>query len=937
MEGPLDWGRLDPIFDMLLDLPVEQRRRTIGRLVLSDPSLQPTLELLDDVIEGRLSRFDRPAFAPIETQDSWSPRLETGQVIGPYTIVEQIGRGGMGEVYCARRSDGQFDQQVAIKVIRADAELHLARFDAERRILARLAHPDIMRIYDGGVLPGGEPYMVTELVSGQPITTWCRRNCLELGERLRLFLAVCEVVAYAHRSLVVHRDLKPENIFVTDDGHVKILDFGIAKDIRGTDEVEHSVTPLSLDFAAPEQITGAHPVSVMTDVYALGMLLFELLTDQRPWTLGDLPLTAAMQIIIDRQPSAPSQAAERSVSPPVPPGRLTGDLDAIVGVALQKDPDCRYRTVDALIQDIHCYQRNRPITARSSSRLYVAGRFLRRHRLLIGLAALVLVLLGGGLAGVTAGYIRAEHEARRATTIKTFLVSLFTDRDPDFPLDVPRDKVSADALMRLGVARIDREFSTDPSLKLELLNIAGEIYEGLSDPTGYAAVQEKILRQDAIIYGDHSRQFIRDDLQLAKTAIYSAEWENARKILDQTFKLIVESGQDDVLLAEWWNTQGEWLRSQPRSAAARAEAYQKAIHYIEGHEPHSNIMIGAVGNLATIRFRSYDFSAARALYEQAIQISLDLPDAGFNLVTAYMNLGTTLAATGNVAGALENYRKSEDLAEKIAGREHQAYWFARMRHAALLHKIGERLQADAIFQGLLGIIPSDWSKDSMRALVEGEFGARLSAEGQTDQAIPLLKKGMAVLEKRPFQEDDVRRLRIFLGDAYDQAGMIDDARQSLKLSLDEYLAKGDDGVATHEAQERWIRFRIEHHEVTDFDMEMLDKLSMHTYPWDSTSTSTALTWNDRAMLFLRDGNLRKAVESSDKSMALISAVSGLHDVRDVIRILLVRSAVLSASGRKDEAVVTARSALSKSIAANASESTMTGKAHETLAAVSSAQ
>ena len=338
------------------------------------------------------------------------------------------------------------------------------------------------------MLANGAPYMVMELVSGEPITAWCHAHATDLAGRLQLFLSVCNAVAYAHRNLIVHRDLKPSNVLVTPQGNVKVLDFGIATKLADAEDPQTHSAPMTPDYAAPEQLTGG-AISTATDCYALGMLLFELLTGARPWRLDRMPLAAAVDVVLHQPPPAPSRvAAQLSTAAPIPAKALAGDLDAIVAKALRKEPASRYPTVDELMQDIGRSQRAEPVSARTGSRAYVMRRFVRRHRLPIAAAALVLLVLLAGLSGITWQYLRADRQAARATTIKAFLVSLFTDTDPNFPADKPRNQVTAKELMDLGVKRIDREFAADPYLQLELLNIAADIYGGLSDPESFGDI-----------------------------------------------------------------------------------------------------------------------------------------------------------------------------------------------------------------------------------------------------------------------------------------------------------------------------------------------------------------------------------------------------------------------------------------------------------------
>jgi tetratricopeptide (TPR) repeat protein len=317
-----------------------------------------------------------------------------GSRVGPYRLLDVLGRGGMGAVYRAERADGEITQQVALKLVKGGmhSPSMLVRFRKERQILAKLEHPNIGRLLDGGTTASGVPYFVMEYIRGLPITEYCAVKKLGIRERLALFSIICDAVQYAHANLIIHRDLKPSNIMVTDDGTVKLLDFGIAKVLADDTGAEHAhtVTETHLftpDYCSPEQIRG-EPVSTATDVYALGCVLYELLTGKRPHNLSTYSTSELVAAICEREPARLSTA-----SPPELQRTLRGDLETIVGRALMKDPSQRYRLVELLRRDVDSYLAGHPIMARPQTRLYRARKFIQRHRLAVGAAALATVLL----------------------------------------------------------------------------------------------------------------------------------------------------------------------------------------------------------------------------------------------------------------------------------------------------------------------------------------------------------------------------------------------------------------------------------------------------------------------------------------------------------------------------------------------------------------
>ncbi|MEM6337200.1 MAG: serine/threonine-protein kinase, partial [Bacteroidota bacterium] len=351
------WEEIEAVFDAVLDAPAHERPMVLDHLTAGKPELRAEVTSLlaaheasggeDDPFTGSAGTFAAPFVAAELAAEEASLRPTQ---IGRYRIVDEIGRGGMGAVYLAERADGQFEQQVALKLIKlgTDSELVRQRFLNERQILARLQHPNIARLLDGGTEEStGRPYFVMEYVHGQPIAAYARQNQLSIDRRLSLFLDVCEAVQFAHRNLIVHRDLKPSNILVTEQGQARLLDFGIAKMLAEDDGPALTRTGGQLmtpEYAAPEQISGGDTTTA-TDVYALGLLLYELLTGQRAQQFDSQAPSVIERVICDTEPPRPSTTSRL---PHISARRLAGDLDTIVLKALQKSPERRYASAEAL-------------------------------------------------------------------------------------------------------------------------------------------------------------------------------------------------------------------------------------------------------------------------------------------------------------------------------------------------------------------------------------------------------------------------------------------------------------------------------------------------------------------------------------------------------------------------------------------------------------
>lgn len=381
----MESARIETLFAALVECSPTQRAARLAELEADEPTLATELRSLlaaADRAEGFLSHPH-----PHIGHETGSDFI--GQHIGAYRIIRELGRGGMGAVFLAERADGQYHQQVALKLIRpgVHSNLYVQRFRAERQVLARLNHPYIARLLDGGSLDDGQPYLVMDYIEGEPLDRYCRSKELELADRLRLFAKVCEAVAHAHQRGVIHRDLKPTNILVTADGTPRLLDFGVAKLLADTETL--TVTgraPMTPGYAAPEQLKG-ETVTAATDVYALGLILYELLTDQRPF------LEPAFRGPTTRVPPPSSQAATRYQR-----RQLKGDLDNIVRRALACSPEDRYDSAQALGDDILCHLVHRPVSASAHTLYYRLGKHLRHHRSAAAMSGLMaLALLVGGI------------------------------------------------------------------------------------------------------------------------------------------------------------------------------------------------------------------------------------------------------------------------------------------------------------------------------------------------------------------------------------------------------------------------------------------------------------------------------------------------------------------------------------------------------------
>jgi eukaryotic-like serine/threonine-protein kinase len=401
------WPEIETALDAILALPEREWSAACRRLSGADAAFRNELQSLLGCVGGFDPLLDRTPMLSGAADPVNAASLPQGARLGAYRILELIGRGGMGEVYRAERADGMFEQQVALKLMQPQVAQHAARFQAERQILARLEHPNIARLIDGGIMPDARPYMVMQLVAGRPLMQWCAEHPSDLNVRLQLFAEICAAVAYAHQNNVAHLDLKPANVLVSDSGEVKLLDFGVARSLSSDAQTQMRDAPLTPGYAAPEQLLRG-TVSMASDVYALGLLLFELLCGELPWKATEAPhlLVAQVQRAERSELPAPSRFAATLPNPPVAARLLRADLDAVTLKALKSDPKERYATAAALCKDLQAYRSGHPVAAQPDSRGYRLRKFVGRHRhevfgaagLLVATFAVVVLLLANRFA-----------------------------------------------------------------------------------------------------------------------------------------------------------------------------------------------------------------------------------------------------------------------------------------------------------------------------------------------------------------------------------------------------------------------------------------------------------------------------------------------------------------------------------------------------------
>ncbi len=807
---------LQQILDEAQTLPPHEQLRFIREACATDSDLYASAM---HELESRQQWFGEDGRAAPDTSDEDAAVDLAGERIGPYRIVRSLGRGGMGEVFLAERADEQFRQQVAIKLVRRGLlSRHVqGRLKLERQILATLDHPNIARLFDGGTTTDGTPYIVMEYVDGEPIDIYCDSRNLGVEQRLRLFQVVCSAVHRAHQNLIVHRDLKPSNILVARDGTPKLLDFGIAKMLDDR-QMMHTMAVTQADYrvltpdhASPEQIRG-DPITTASDTYVLGVVLYELLCGCKPFTLkgnrlGDLERTICEEtppppsMVVQAREDATGIARQRGTSPARLRRELAGDLDNIVLMAMRKEAERRYSSVEQFAADIQRHLGGMPVLARADAWGYRAGKFLKRHALVAGLAAaFVALLIGFSITTyVQSGRIaherdvaqversRAQTAQRRAEAVAEFLIDSFRQADPSHARG---KEITAREILDTGAARITKELGAQPDLQATLLDTIGSVYLSLDLPTDAQPLIEQGLAVRRRLYGEQH-------LDVA-SSLYSLNRVYEKKgDLKTAEQLAVNSLAINSLLTgnESLETAGSLCRlgviQHARGDLANAERHLNECLRIRTARlgPNHELLTVPLDNLARLAQDRRDFVTAERLYRAAIAIDLrNQREKHPQYVRHLHNLATALHGQDNLDAAEPLYRETVELFREILGPQHS-----------------ETLDASA---NLGGLLKDRGRYDEAQQTYEAALAASRKAhpEPHVDVAHLLTDLGRLALERKQYKEAEAcytEALQIYhailppghgytaaalttLGRTQLEANRPRDAEATLKLALEEW-------------------------------------------------------------------------------------------------------------------------------------------------------
>ena len=749
--------------------------------------------------------------------------------IGPYKLIRELGHGGMGTVFLAGRADEQFEKRVALKIVRgSDSEEVVRFFRRERQILAGLEHPNICRLLDGGSTEEGLPYFVMEYVDGEPIDRYCDERKLSISDRLNLFEAVCSAVQYAHQSLVVHRDLKPGNILVTSDGVPKLLDFGIAKLLNpgvaggGAHETVMALTP---DYASPEQVRG-RAITTATDVYSLGVILFELLTGHRPYRVKSSEHVDVLKAVVEEEPDRPSTAVGRteerrksdgttSITTPEETGRLRdesperlkrrlkGDLDAIVLAALQKDPVQRYPSVEALSRDIHRYLGGLPITARKATTLYRLRKLAGRHKLGVAAAATILVLLVTLATSMTLQASRVRKERDRATAEATkvramndFLQDALGAADP---WSKGSKNISLLDALRQAQTKAQATLQGQPLVEAAMLQTIGTTLGNLAEFTEAERALRSAYDLSVSSAGPRSAEAAESLVRL--TSLYS-DWhkfdeaeKNGRAAVEISREVYgpksLEVASAMYPLGAMYERKSDLKGLQPLAdemiSIARSPVKPKGMPVASGLD-RRKVEIDALTLLAAVALQKEDYKAMEALDHERLakvrELHPDGKDPEFG--TTFNDLATAQMMNGDLASAEANYKQAlalnianlgEDHPEVASVRENLGnVYFRSKRYDETLRNLDQVLAARKKALG---------PDSEPVARTQANMATVNKMAGKLEESDRLYRTALAGLTAKLGSENlDVAAVTASLGDNLRLEGKLDEAEPLLRRALD---------------------------------------------------------------------------------------------------------------------------------------------------------
>jgi serine/threonine-protein kinase len=790
--------RAEELFLRVIALPEAERASAVDEACRGDSALAREVHSMLEHARRMGGFLEEPALGAdfgLPSQQAWTAEDLTGQLVGRFRLERCIGSGGMGTVYLASRADAEFSQRVAIKLVKRgmDSDEILRRFRAERQTLAGLHHPNIALLLDGGVTDSGQPYLVMEYVEGEPIDRYCDRHRLPIEERLALFLTICDAVRHAHQNLVIHRDLKPANILVSRDGIPKLVDFGIAK-LIAPGERPHATMPqerrLTPEYASPEQVTG-RPVTTSSDIYSLGVVLYELLCGRQPYHFptrtpaeiervvaeGTAPLPSQVVTRVERierrddagEPLTPDGVGHaRSVRPDALARRLRGDLDTIVLMALRKEPERRYASVDHLAGDIRRHLAGLPVSAHRDTFGYRFAKFARRHRVGTALGAAALLLLGAAVSTVVwqarvasrqrdAALAANEQSAATVQFLQQMLASVNPgERGPT---------VTVREVLDEAAVRVEHELASQPLVQASLRTTIGRTYLSLGLLDASEVQLRRALEQRRELLGPRTRDVAYSLCDLGDLLYARQSLDEAQGVIQQALDLFRDlSGARSTDTANALTRLGavQWAKGELTEAEAahhdalaiRREAGASSLEVAESLNALSGVF------LAQDRLDEAEPCLTETLEIRRSQLGPEHPLVAETLD----NLAVVTYRKGDLERAERLYRDALDLERKVLGDTHPDVAITQKNLAVLYLKRGDLAAAEEQLRACLATREACYPPTDHRVfLVQIELANALEQRGDWDAASALIEQALASARTSTAPSD--KRLRALYGAA----------------------------------------------------------------------------------------------------------------------------------------------------------------------------
>jgi serine/threonine-protein kinase len=775
------YREIDRLFAAALDRPAAERAPLLARECRGDAGLLRAVERL-------LAADEKLGFLDALPGERAADDAR-GRRLGPYRLLRRLGKGGMGEVYLARRDDEQFERTVAVKILRrgllgTEAQ---ERFHAERRILARLEHPGIARLYDGGTTEDGRPFLVMEQVEGLPIDDYAERHKLSLKARIEILLSVCAAVDFAHRNLVVHRDLKPGNVLVSPQGEAKLLDFGIAEPLgeepaRRRPSDGAGLRWMTPSYASPEQVRG-EPVTTASDVYALGVVAFELLTGASPYP------EAARRSDVERAicEATPPRASDVAARSEVAARKLRGDLDAVLLKALEKEPLRRYPTVADFARDLEAFLAGRPVAARSGSRLYRAAKLVRRHRLAVAAGGLAALVLTGLVAGLAVQGRRLALERDKAREALELLVDTFESSDP---YKTGAAQLTAGEILQAGAQRVSRELTGQPELQAVLMTAIGRVYLGLGEVKSAAPLLERALWLRRKTLGPEHAEVAASLSALADLRYAQGDFKAAAALSREALAIHRHRlGPRHPATAAALNRLGSVLALLHRFDEAEA-LHHEALAINRGQGSLADLEVAeTLVELAKLAQDRATYAEARGLFEEAMALQAQRLGAQHPTVAKTANaLALVLLAQGELESAETVLRRTLQRQRTVLAPSHPDRIDTLNNLAVVRQHRGDREGAEALYRQALEAQQAKLGTEHPAvATTLYNLGAVLHLLGRKPEADRILTESLALRRR-------------FFGDrhAYVAESLLELARVRRSHAPDEALALEREALALFE-------------------------------------------------------------------------------------------------------------------------------------------